>query len=589
MVRRTLPVFLLLLVHVLILWDSARQKSATVDELGHLPTGLYSLQTFDFRLNRLVPPMQNLVCAVPVYLFGDYQLSFEHATWKEGIWNGLNQRFVEDNPETFHDNLLLGRTGTMFLSVLLCLAAFCFCRSLFGYYPALVVLVILVFDPNIIAHGRLTTTDTAPALMFVVFAYSFWCYLQKPYWSRLIVTGISLGLAWYAKHSSAIVVLASLLILGWVVWRDRRWARFYRLMIKQKYKRISSALVLSIVIWLCLSAIAGGTLWAGYGFEIGDSIEEARTPSKSVFWRELSIVFQMAEILFGDGRELDQTDPNEFSWWCIRNFCPLFSHWEGFCANQIHSSSGHLIYFLGTSSYKNDRLYYPVLFLLKTPIFTLVMLCMGILLVLTRTIKFDVPTLAIALGIPCVYLYILIYVNNAYLGYRHLLPVLPLLYIFFIGALIQWIQHSTKQRLRTKEIVLCFLLCGLYSIECLHQHPHYLSYFNSFVGGPENGRFYAADSNMDWGQDLPFVKKYIDDHSLDDAFFWYFGPKEYPFLYGIDNKDLRHQTELQRKTYIITVTALYQFGIQQYPWLLPLFNREPDDFITPAVLVFHLE
>jgi hypothetical protein len=36
--------------------------------------------------------------------------------------------------------------------------------------------------------------------------------------------------------------------------------------------------------------------------------------------------------------------------------------------------------------------------------------------------------------------------------------------------------------------------------------PHYLAYFNRLSGGPEAGRLYLADSNIDWGQDLPALR-----------------------------------------------------------------------------------
>ncbi len=37
--------------------------------------------------------------------------------------------------------------------------------------------------------------------------------------------------------------------------------------------------------------------------------------------------------------------------------------------------------------------------------------------------------------------------------------------------------------------------------------PHYLSYFNRLTGGPETGYLYLADSNIDWGQDLPALRE----------------------------------------------------------------------------------
>jgi hypothetical protein len=39
-----------------------------------------------------------------------------------------------------------------------------------------------------------------------------------------------------------------------------------------------------------------------------------------------------------------------------------------------------------------------------------------------------------------------------------------------------------------------------------------MSYFNEAVGGPENGHAYLVDSNIDWGQDLFFLRRWLDKH-----------------------------------------------------------------------------
>ena len=59
---------LLLFVYVVLAAGSAQQKSVTVDELGHLPSGLYFLQTGDARYASLNPPLVNALSAVPVLL-----------------------------------------------------------------------------------------------------------------------------------------------------------------------------------------------------------------------------------------------------------------------------------------------------------------------------------------------------------------------------------------------------------------------------------------------------------------------------------------------------------------------------------------
>ena len=64
----------LLLLYFTLAVGSARQKSVTVDELGHLPSGLYFLLTGDARYSALNPPLVNALSAIPV-LF----LDLEHA------------------------------------------------------------------------------------------------------------------------------------------------------------------------------------------------------------------------------------------------------------------------------------------------------------------------------------------------------------------------------------------------------------------------------------------------------------------------------------------------------------------------------
>jgi hypothetical protein len=53
--------------------------------------------------------------------------------------------------------------------------------------------------------------------------------------------------------------------------------------------------------------------------------------------------------------------------------------------------------------------------------------------------------------------------------------------------------------------------------------PHYLSYFNSLAGGPETGYARLADSNVDWGQDLPALKAELTRLGAKHPLLSYFG------------------------------------------------------------------
>lgn len=63
----------------------------------------------------------------------------------------------------------------------------------------------------------------------------------------------------------------------------------------------------------------------------------------------------------------------------------------------------------------------------------------------------------------------------------------------------------------------------------LWYYPHSLSYFNELVGGPLGGRWHMLDSNIDWGQDLLYLKTWLDENPdarpLGLAYFGYFDPR----------------------------------------------------------------
>ena len=48
----------------------------------------------------------------------------------------------------------------------------------------------------------------------------------------------------------------------------------------------------------------------------------------------------------------------------------------------------------------------------------------------------------------------------------------------------------------------------------LRVHPNYLAYFNEAAGGPAQGWRWLVDSNVDWGQELPGLKRYMDTNGI---------------------------------------------------------------------------
>jgi hypothetical protein len=59
-------------------------------------------------------------------------------------------------------------------------------------------------------------------------------------------------------------------------------------------------------------------------------------------------------------------------------------------------------------------------------------------------------------------------------------------------------------------VVIAVTLLLLSIASTLRVAPHHLSYFNEIAGGPDNGSAHLIDSNIDWGQDLLYLKAWGD-------------------------------------------------------------------------------
>jgi hypothetical protein len=81
-------------------------------------------------------------------------------------------------------------------------------------------------------------------------------------------------------------------------------------------------------------------------------------------------------------------------------------------------------------------------------------------------------------------------------------------------------------------------LLGWHVAEALRTAPHFLAYFNELAGGPDAGYQHLVDSSLDWGQDLPGLKKWLDENGLQGpghppVYLSYFG-SSHPAYYKID-------------------------------------------------------
>jgi hypothetical protein len=119
------------------------------------------------------------------------------------------------------------------------------------------------------------------------------------------------------------------------------------------------------------------------------------------------------------------------------------------------------------------------------------------------------------------------------IGHRHLMPIYPVLFIFS-GALGKWFTRPLHWR-----AALVAALIAWHIGESVLIAPHYLAYFNQLAGGPANGHSHLVDSSLDWGQDLPGLKAWLDRNARPNeaVYLAYFGTGE-PRYYNIKAKRL---------------------------------------------------
>ena len=87
---------------------------------------------------------------------------------------------------------------------------------------------------------------------------------------------------------------------------------------------------------------------------------------------------------------------------------------------------------------------------------------------------------------------------------RYVLPIFPFVFIW-LGQVVRVLKSPREARVAAAALA--------WSIaSSLFVYPHSLSYFNELIGGPQRGHWHMENSNIDWGQDLLYLKRWLDRH-----------------------------------------------------------------------------
>ena len=491
-------VCLLLVVLGVQLFFSVRKQSQTWDEANHIFTGYRSWTHGDFGLNPEHPPLVKLFATLPLLWLPLKSPTLEERFFKEAAFLRGKEFLYQNDAEKI---LARTRTAAAILTLVTALVVFLGTREMFGPGAAFIALTLLTFDPNLLAHGALITTDVGLACFMFLSVYMFYRFVKSPTTLRLIAAGASVGLVLAVKHTGLLVLpILLLLAFGEIIFAVQREK------IGRRALKHSGSLVLITLIGCVL-------LWSFYRFRY-----DARPGG-------LQMNPPLVEYVKG-------LEPLEA--WPISTAARLHLLPESYLyglADVKLTANYYTSYLLGKVYAHGVWFYFPVAFLIKSTVAVLALLLLSLVVIATR--RLNLWREILFLVVPVLFYLIVAMTVGMNIGVRHILVVYVFLYVLIGGAAWTLIRGSRKWGYAVGLLLLVHVASSVFAF------PNYISYANELWGGPSQTHKYLTDSNADWGQQLKSVKKYLDQRGVKECWFVYFaaGVAE-PGYYGIPCKPL---------------------------------------------------
>jgi hypothetical protein len=496
-------------------WDSA-----IFDETAHIPAGYSYLTMHDMRLNPEHPPLLKDLAALPLVFM---QLGFDTTqkfwtTEINGQWEAGHNLFWQMGNDA--DLLIFwARVPFVLLSLLFGLFIFKWGKELAGTLGGLLALTLYAFDPNILGHNHFVTTDLGIAGFMLISFYYFLKFIKDPTWKNVAIGGFFLALVQLTKFSSILLLpifglVAIIYPLTKKIPTDKKNVLIFKLSKLGEYLGKSFiALAFSlIVVWLFYAL----NNYAMPEVKLAETINYYFSPDdpniKNIYTNKILLALNESAV-----------------------FRPLSEYFLGIAMVFKRVAGGNGAYFMGQVSSSAFPAYFPTVFALKEPLVMLFLMLSALLIAFWNNLKgFINCTKKLTRKLPCLtafrdylrrniellamFFFILLYAyisitGNLNIGFRHLFPILPFIYILTAKVIIDFCQKRKNSPTRVTFLSATFILSALLVIEAVTAYPFYMSYFNRIAGGPKNGYNFVTDSNADWGQDLKRLRVWIDKYN----------------------------------------------------------------------------
>jgi len=508
-----LAVVLLLIIAAALMLNAAWTDSAIFDETAHIVAGYTYVKHLDYRFNPEHPPLVKMLAGLPL-LFQN--LNFDTS---KGYWNGLNEQWWAGNEFLYKSGnnadqiIFWARIGPILLALLLILFTYYIAKELVGRWWALLPPLLLAFSPILLAHGHYVTTDIAAALGILLSIYTFNNYLENPARRTAILAGLTFGFAQAVKFSS-ILLMPYLFLIAILFYFIKDNVPFYRYLWR-------TILVMAIGYIIIVYPLYLLTTW-------NYPVEKQLSDTSALIQNFRFPLLANLNIWLAGNKTLR----------------PFGEYLLGVLLVAQRSAGGNNAYFLGELSSHGWWYYFPLSYLMKEPLPTLLLIFLAAFLSLIKILrgfaqglkkscqKF-LEYLKISFPETTFLIFIAIYwlssiASPLNIGVRHIAPTLPLIYLLAAGTLRKWFNNQPNQITVTsweqitkavngifnfwlKTLILSALLIWLI-LETSLAAPYFLSYFNNLSGWRTNGFYYITDSNFDWGQDLKRLQRWAAEN-----------------------------------------------------------------------------
>ena len=553
--------------------SSYQQDALTMDEQSHIGAGYSYLSQQDFRINPEHPPLIKDLSAVPL-LFLDLNFPIDDAAWTDGINNQwiFGNKFIFNSGNDADQIIFWSRLPMLLILISLGWFLFWWIKKEFNKEAALMTLFLFSFSPNLIAHGRLVTTDIGAILGFVLSAYFWLKFLRDPSKKNVLYAGLIFGVSMLLKFSLALLIpFFGVITLTYVLIKKEN-------MMQYLGKSILIGLIGLIFV-----------IWPTYQVHVTNyPIERQVIDTTSML--QPTLMNPLREFLiFIAGIPI------------IRSIGLYFT---GLLMATQRTAFGNTTYFLGKMANSSYRDYFPIVYLLKVPIAFHILTLTALLSLIFK--KAEKARLIIKDKIESNFtefsmlVFLLIYwltsvLGNLNLGIRHLLPVFPFTYVLVSLCLIKLIKTIKKPTIKKASIFLISFCLAWYATSSLTNYPYYISYFNEIVG-TDNGYKYVVDSNYDWGQDFKRLVKWVEENNIEKIKIDYFGGADVNYYLG-DKAVWFDSSSGVQKGYLAISTTYLQSGIGEpvpgfnydagfYRWLE---DYEPIARAGKSILIYYIE